>query len=134
MTELCIKCKHSEANHPFYDGIDKIKCKKFERTMKDICAKKEGMLLHQVLEEHVQSKTENKSPTCTTCIRYGIKKGYQMREKEVLGLIDKIINSCKEDIKEKQTKEEKNMSLYAINILEKELKSAIKGRITNNGN
>ena len=39
MTELCINCKHSEANHPFYDGVDKIKCKKFEPIVIDSFAK-----------------------------------------------------------------------------------------------
>lgn len=29
MTELCIKCKHTEANHPFYDGVGNIKCENF---------------------------------------------------------------------------------------------------------
>ena len=30
MKKLCIKCKHTEANHPFYDGVGKVKCEKFE--------------------------------------------------------------------------------------------------------
>ncbi len=27
--KYCKECKHTEANHPFYDGVGKIKCKEF---------------------------------------------------------------------------------------------------------
>ncbi len=29
MNKLCKGCKHTKANHPFYDGVGKIKCKQF---------------------------------------------------------------------------------------------------------
>ena len=39
--EYCEECKHTEANHPFYDGVGKIKCKEFKLRRRII---REGIL------------------------------------------------------------------------------------------
>lgn len=36
MNKLCKECKHTEANHPFYDGVGKIKCLQFQKEKHDL--------------------------------------------------------------------------------------------------
>ena len=48
----------------------------------DMCAKKEGMFLHQILEEHI--KNNDKFKPCNTCIRLALNKGYRLGKKELL--------------------------------------------------
>lgn len=57
------------------------KCEAEKELLKDIDAKVEEMILHQVLENHIECGKKNDS--CLGCIRLGINKGYRYaNEKE----------------------------------------------------
>lgn len=49
-----------------------------DKTTKDMNAKVESMLLHQVLEEHIKArKCKKKFEPCLGCIRIALNKGYE---------------------------------------------------------
>lgn len=50
-------------------------------NVKDIDARVEEMLVHQILEEHMEKDKKHFQP-CTECIRLGINKGYKHYQEE----------------------------------------------------
>ena len=74
------------------------------QVLKDIDAKKEGMLLHQILEEHVEKDKKHYAP-CQDCIRLGINKGSQLQKAEFRKMIEDVdLELFLTDIKDKKGK------------------------------
>lgn len=52
-------------------------------------AKKEAMLLHQVLEDHITKRKKENFDACTKCIRLGIQKGHDLAFEEIFEIVEK---------------------------------------------
>lgn len=63
------------------------------KRIEELDAKKEEMLLFQILEEHIEKDKKYYSP-CQKCIRLGLNKGFKLgrklAEKDFKELIDKL--------------------------------------------
>lgn len=133
MTELCIKCKHSEANHPFYDGVGKIKCEKFEPIVIDSFAKAMKYDPKEELQKDIEIINEQDE------IISNLKKRIKKSKQKVLELIDEKIKEM--NIEASKVHGDDRIRLFSedrtyLHLHKKdveELKSAITGSKANNG-